>query len=521
MRDARRRAAVAVLTLAVVLGGLAMVGGQSTAADARLTLAGATVAPPTPAAGAPMTVSATVRYSAGSNSSFDLETVRLVRTDTGETVGSASDLGTLTAGETLSVPVTITVDEPGVSDFRIVAEGSDADGEGARATRPLTVGVEPAEPQFETELEQLVTGAERSVAVEVSNPTTSPLRDVEIGVVTPGSDVGIRRTVPALAAGATETVNLTVRGPDADEATVELVANYTDPTGAQRSVTYTRTVEVVDPTVDVGLRATRASADGGGQVPDGLPGLVGGGAALQDDSESESGASGPAQVDVTVTNFGTAPITDVELQGRTADGALVAAVGRFAVADRLPPGDSATVTVDLTRVRVDDLRFVAAYDTPGGEGETVLASDYAAPSGAAELTGLDVTVSEDGRVNVSGNLANTGTAPVTGAVVAVRPTESVRPAYPQRNYFVGTVGASEFVPFDVTASADVENASAVTLAVTYTADGNRTAETVAVPLPDETDDDSGATQSLGVPLVALVGVGVAATAVFVWRRTDR
>jgi hypothetical protein len=512
--------------LVVVLGGLAVAGTDAaTAADARLTLTDASVTPPTPAAGAPLTVSTTVRYSAGSNTSLDLDAVRVVRADTGETVGTATDLGTLTPGETLTVPVSVTVDGTGVYDFRLVAEGSDGDGETARATRPLTVGVEPGAPQFEATVDRLVTGADRSVAVEVSNPTTAALRDLEVVVRAPAGGERVRRTIPSLGPGATETLNVTVRGPDAGETAVELRTTYTDPTGAQRTVTYTRPVETVPPEVDVGLRASRAGADDAQQVPDGLPGLVGGGDALQSDSESDERRD-PARLDVTVTNFGNAPVTDVVLEGRTADGAVLTPIGRLAVADRLRPGASETVTVDLAGVPdVDGLRFVASYGSPDGHGETALAYDYAAPSGEAELTGLDVSVADDGTVNVSGNVANTGTAEVTGAVVVVRPTDHVRPAYPRRTYFVGSVGASEFVPFDVSATADVANATAVTLEVTYTADGDRTTETVAVPLPDDEPGvagDGGTFQSLGLPLAAVAAVAVvAAAAVLVRRRTDR
>ncbi len=523
MEFPRRRTAAVACALVVVLGGLAVAGTDAaTAADARLTLTDATVTPPTPAAGAPLTVSTTVRYSAGSNTSLDLDAVRLVRADTGRAVGNATDLGTLTPGETLTVPVSVTVGETGVYDFRLVAEGTDDDGETARATRPLTIGVEPGAPQFEVPVDRLVTGADRSVAVEVSNPTTAALRDLDIVLAAPDGDDQVRRTIPSLAPGTTETLNVTVHGPDAEAATVELVTTYTDPTGAQQTVTYTRQVETVSPDVDVGVRATRAGSDDAQQVPEGLPGLVGGGDALQSNAESDE--SGPAQLDVTVTNFGNAPVTDVVLEGRTADGAVLAAVGRVAVADRLPPGASETVTVDLAGVPdVDGFRFVASYGSPDGNGETALAYDYAAPSGQAELTGLDVSVSDDGAVNISGNVANTGTAEVTGAVVAVRPTDHVRPAYPQRTYFVGSVGASEFVPFDVTASADVANATAVTLAVTYTADGNRTTETVTVPLQDDDRgeaSDSGSLQSLGLPLAAVV-VAATVTVVLARRRTDR
>ncbi|MFC7135678.1 hypothetical protein [Halobaculum litoreum] len=111
------------------------VGVAGAVPDARVSITDATVTPATPTAGAPITVAATVRLSAGSASAADLDRVRVVDGD-GDVLGEATGLGTLSPGETLTVPVTLTVDEPGAYDLSVVAAVSDSDDETATARYP-------------------------------------------------------------------------------------------------------------------------------------------------------------------------------------------------------------------------------------------------------------------------------------------------------------------------------------------------------------------------------------------------
>jgi hypothetical protein len=294
----------------------------------------------------------------------------------------------------------------------------------------------------------------------------------------------------------------------------------------ERTATFSRTVSTESLSVDVGVRATEASADDQQQIPDGIGSVIGGngGSALQSQDGDDEAGTGADRADVTVTNFGNAPVEDVVVTGETADGAILSSVGRFAVTDRLAPGESATVTVDLSQIQTaEGLQFVASYDTPDGPTESAVAYDYAAERGNATVTGLDVTVDDDGRINLSGNLANTGDGEITSAVVTVEPTEHVGPAYPQRTYFVGTVAASEFAPFELTATGDTANATTVTLGVEYTAGGERTAETIQVPLPG-IDSDGGGTasaQSTGAALAMAAGLVVTLAVVVSRRFGDR
>ena len=518
----RSRVLVLVLTLSLV-GSLVALSGPAVGADARLTLTDTTVTPGTPTAGAPITVETTVRLSGGSDTPLTLDNVTVVDSD-GERLGRATDLGRLSPGETLSVPVTITVDDPAVYDLRVIARGTDSDDEGARATRPVTVGVERGAPLVEIRNATLIAGTDNTVEAAVSNPTTAPLRDIEVRVIDPDSGEQTRRTVPALAAGASETLTFEVRAGASGERDLTLGTTSTDPTGAVSRATHSRAVTVEPLTEDVGVRARPApTTDETDQVASGISGLIGGGGgggALQ--QQGDGGEQDAALVDVTVTNFGNAPVERVVLTARSPDGAVLSPVGRLTVTDRLAPGESATVQTDLGSVRgVDGVRFVAAYRLADGSGESVATYDYSARRANATITGADVTVEEDGGLSIDGNLANTGTGELRSAVVRVVPDDRVRPAYPQRTYFVGTVAGSEFAPFELTAQADVANASSVTVEITYTTDGEQVRQTATLPVPErQTGDSTGpSTTVLGVGSAVLALLAV--TVIVLVRRRSR
>ncbi|MFC6973894.1 NEW3 domain-containing protein [Halomicroarcula sp. GCM10025709] len=359
----------------------------------------------------------------------------------------------------------------------------------------------------------LVAGTDNTVEAVVSNPTTAPLRDIVVRATDPAGGEQTRRTIATLAAGASETLTFEVRAGDPGDRELTLRTTATDPTGAVSTATHSRPVTVDALTEDVGVRARPTTADETDQVTSGLSGLLGGngGGALR--QQSDEGEQDRALVDVTVTNFGNAPVERVVLTARSTDGAVLSPVGRVAVTDRLAPGESATAQVDLTDVRgVDGIRFVASYRLADRSGEAAVAYGYSARAGNATITGADVTVEADGRLRVDGNLANTGTGELRSAVVRVVPDDRVRPAYPQRNYFVGTVADSEFAPFELTAQADVANASSVTVEVTYTTDGEQVRQTATLPVPEqraaEATGPSTTVLAVGSAVVAVLAVGV-------------
>lgn len=498
-----RRVAVAAVGAVVVVALLVSLPASGQAAqadpdDARLTVTDVAVSPTTPTVADSVTLDVTLRNSAGSPSAVAVDRV-VVRTAANDTVATATDPGTLSPGDTLTVPVTARFDEAGEQSLEVVAVGTDENGAQVRVTRPLSLVVERAPPRLDVAVNRTVAGATTTVSVAVANPTDDEVRDV---VLSAGGDgvvpVGGTRSVPDLAPGQRVTVDLPVRPERVGEGSVAVTATYAAGSGLRATTESETPVEIVAPERDLGVRVEPASEDDGDQQLGGaVGGVLGGGRSTeQNDDENQR----PSRVDVTVTNFGNVPAENVVVTPRVSDRTLP----RRAVS-ALSPGESATVTVDLSVVdRPGTVEFAVDYRAAGEASDSVARYDYRPPTGQVTLTGVDLAF-ENGRLQVTGNAGNTGDAPVQGVVVAVGDGPAVTPAYPRRTYFVGTVDGSEFAPFELTADVDPENVSAIPVRVQYTVDGVTINRTVEVPY-----DDSLEPESDGGPPLLLYGAGVAA-----------
>ncbi len=511
------RAVVGVFLLVVSVFAPA-VGVVGAVPDARLTVSDVTVTPGTPVTGAPVTVTVTVSNGGGSPSAVEVSEVRLV--DDGDVIARSNDPGALSAGGTLSVPLTTRFADAGQRDLAIQVIGSDEGNERVEATRPLSLVVESAAPLVELNVTELVAGTETDVGVTVSNPTTDTLRNVVVSLSTPnGEAVVARRTVASLDAGAGEGLNFSVRAARAGDSSLRVDVDYTTASGTRATETYEHPVAVDPLEDDVGVRVTTVppEEDGGQQPAAGQLGvLLGGGAgAGGDTTRDQDGEEAAARVSVTVTNFGNAPISRIVATPRVGSGDGETALARVGVPGPLAPGEEATVTVPLERAPGGDLRVDVSYDVGADSSTATGRFDFRPRTGEVRLTGVDLVL-EDGVLSVSGNAGNVGRGSVTGLVVAVGEAPGVTPAYPQRDYFVGTIEGSEFAPFELTARVDA-NATSVPVVVTYTVDGDTREERVELPLSGvERDGQPDRSAPLSLWL-GVVGVAVTAAAVVVVR----
>jgi hypothetical protein len=272
-------------------------------------------------------------------------------------------------------------------------------------------------------------------------------------------------------------------------------------------------VDPLDDDVGVRVEAAPTADDGqqqaGGQLGVLLGGNTGGGGATRERDDEES-----SRVEVTVTNFGNAPISDVVATPRVGETTLT----RVAVPGPIVPGEEASVIVPLERAPGGGLVVDVDYSVGPDSATATGRYDFRPRAGAVRLTGVDLAV-ENGVVRVTGNAGNVGRGSVTGLVLAVGDTTGVSPAYPQRDYFVGTVEGSEFAPFELTARVD-ENATRIPVVVTYAVDGEGREERVALPVSaDLGDEGERSDRNLPLPLwVGVAGVAVAAAAAVVVRR---
>jgi hypothetical protein len=188
------------------------------------------------------------------------------------------------------------------------------------------------------------------------------------------------------------------------------------------------------------------------------------------------------------------------------------------------------VTVSLDGVEASTVEALVRYDVAGRSGSAVGAFDYRPPTGELRVTDVDLSFTDDGRLLVTGNAGNVGDGQVGGVVVSVGSNEHVSPAYPQRDYFVGTVEGNEFAPFELTADVDAANASAIPVRVAYRTGDERVTENVTLPYDPSLAPGrgTGGSASLfpvgfaGAAVGLTVGIALLVPAVYlVRRRADR
>ncbi|SFR67540.1 hypothetical protein [Halogeometricum limi] len=486
-----------VRLLAVVLA-LFLVVPSGVLADvpaARLTVSDVVVDPATPVVGDQVTVTVTVANSVGSESAVRVEELRL--SDGENRLARATGVGSLSPGDGVTVPLATTFEAAGPRVLTLSVVGTDTEDRTVRIQRPVPVVVEAAPPLVELSVDGAAVDAETTLAVSLSNPTTAPLRNV---VVTANDSVGRvvdgRRTLPTLTAGETARLNLSVVPTEAGERPVGVVVTYTTASGVSRTTTLERSVAVAPFVDDVGLAVVPVSGetapdDAAGGF-DGLLGGLGGAAGLAGGAVTTGGESAddrplPTRYEVTVTNFGTVPVSNVVLAPTAENETL----SRVSLPETLAPGAAATTTLDLASVPEPAVvRLDATYRAGVRDGSANATFRHVPAVADVRLTDVDV-LRADGRVRVTGNVANLGDADLSGVVVEVVATDDVTPVFPHRDYFVGSLGGSDFAPVEVTADAN-DSATEIPVRIVYRVGGERVERVVAVTLDPEEETQNAA-----------------------------
>lgn len=523
---------------------LLLVAGFAVAAsgvpDARIVVSDAEPRQDTIAAEAPATIDVTVDLGAGSASAITLDRVA-IEDENGTELGSATELGSLGQGNSLSVPVTVTFAESGHRQLQVVAEATDEDDETVTATRPLSLVVEGAGPLVDVEPVEEVVGNGTTLDLAVRNPSAEQLRNVTVTVEGEGTLVRTdSRSIASLEPGETVERAFEIVPETPGDRPLEITIRYATADGSAATIERTTTYVAVEPVTDLGVRVAAIEDSGDGTdeaagdslVPGGIDAILGGQGQGGDESDDE-----PARRDairVTVTNFGNAPAERIVVTPRVGNETLP----RLSVDGPLAPGESGSVQVDLRRFDAAEVTLDVAYETAGRSAATSTQYDHRLEPADVTLTGVDLEpVDEgtdgtgtdrtgagrtDGTVRLSGNLGNPTGQHVTGVVVSVVASEHVEPAYPRRDYFVGTLEPGEFAPFDVTAAVDGANATAIAVDVTFRSDGEIETRTFDLPYDDayasrQSSDSAGSITST-VALSAIAILFVVTVAIVYLRR---
>ena len=404
------------------------------------------------------------------------------------------------------------------------------------------MGASPSDPTVGERTALNVTVSNSGGSDAAANVTEIRVRDADGEVLDSVSGVG------ALSAGDSLDATLWTEfdEPGEKRLTVEAVANQST-TGEFVTVSRDTVLDVRPTQVALDLRTRaldpedlRSDDDGESATGDlgigGIQGIFGGGGGLDTgDGDDESPPIADSPVEVTVVNTGTTTADRVSLRavGTAVDGdERTVSVGPFVVED-VAPGEERRVIVDLGPLdRRSAVTVTAAFradtdrlDDRGADRTAESTVTY--PVSETDPTVTDVTLREtaDGVV-VDANLGNAGTGEMTGTIVSIGDAPGVAPTPAGGEYFVGSLGASDFVGFDLTTAVNASTAETIPVRVSYTERGVRYTETlnVAGPEPDGDDDEAGGTlgrigtgglgtagaAASGLALVGLVGaLGVA------------
>jgi hypothetical protein len=236
----------------------------------------------------------------------------------------------------------------------------------------------------------------------------------------------------------------------------------------------------------------------------------------------------PAPLNVTVSNGMDDPVRDVELRVAPenvtveSDRQVVSRMAagedrRFNLTARGPTRGTETIEARLAYTTTDGVRRSTTEH---------LTARFVRPTNPANvsLTGLEVSRRAGGLL-VRGTAGNPGGSEAGSVQVSVGRGDGVAPAQSNANYFVGSLAASDFSSFTVSARL-TENRSQLTipLRVSYVVEGVERTRTVAVAYDPPPRPSPSGGNGPPIPLVAgggLLAVAVAGVGVWRWFGGDR
>lgn len=467
------RPMLAMLVVLLVLGastGIATVSAAQT--DVAIESVDASTDQPAP--GERFTLTITLANLESSSGPVDVTSLYVRQTGTTTEYARVKDVGTISPGRTLSIPVTMSIDERGGKRLTVHAVFEDGDDDHTRVTFPIFMDIQdPDEALISATGLNLVAGEKRTMNVSVANGDSEALSNVRLELTGDAAIENPERVTASLPAGTERTYPYQVRFDQPGQHDLEASLTYKTSDGYTRTVSRTLGVSVDPATVDPELTARI-------QVQNGAP-----------------------VINATLTEYGNVELRDVQIR-LLVDGDPVA---RTLVPD-VPAEGTQTVSLDGDDLPTGELVVEAAYTAAGERRTSQVPLDFSpAPTSRLVLTGVDVTRTGD-VLTLSGDAANIGSADARSVVISVVPTDGVVPVAPKKEYFVGAVDASEFATFEVTANAST-SVDIVPVRIEYTAGGERITEVIEIDVSDVQDTTAGDDRSAANPLVT-VGVAIAA-----------
>lgn len=441
-----------------LLAGAPVTSGQSAPVYAAIT--DVEITPTNPVPDQSFRIMATIVNHQRSPAALEISSVVLRTKRSGDfrVLDRVTELGVLAPGSSIPVPLGGSLADNGTHALRVEAYGW-ANGSFVKLRYPVIVDVDQqARPMLTVDPLETVAGTDTHLNVSVAVRDDSEIRG---GLLTVRDEVTktvlSRQIIGRLGSDELRRVRLPIRLSSPGQQPIEVTLEYVAGEGKQRVVRTVSRPAVESPEVDVAMTASQVTA---GDEP---------------------------RIDVSLANRGTVRASNMSLL-------LSHATGRGDARPLRPlqPGEHRTVSISPPEMpggrtnATARLRYYAA-DRAYEERATVTISTR---PGRIILTGIAID-RQGTRLAVSGHASNVGLAPVRSVVVRPTRTVGVRPIHPKRSYFVGTVSASDFVPFEVTVRA-TGNVTSIPLLVSGVHDGDQTRHIHRIPVDPPPDESVGA-----------------------------
>lgn len=441
----RSRVPTLLVTVVVLLSCSGVAVTTAGAAQPSVQISSVTVTPSDPAPGESVTVETTISNLEGSNGAIDITDIYVRTSETAKEQERVENVGTISPGNSLTVPMSITFSDTGNKKLTVYVVVQDEDGEYQTYEYPVSVTVEkPNEALLSLSTTTAAADSQTPVNVTVANGYTGKISGVQLNLTGSGTVESPERIKGSIASGSEHTFQYDVTFDEVGTRTLTAEVTYTNDEGMTRTVTKSIDVNVEEPVVKADLAASSSSSDGSSVTT------------------------------VELTNFGNTLLSDVQITA-TADGEVIA---RKKVAD-VEPDASSSATFDDTDSVAGTITYTATYTAAGSDHSTTI-NDRSEVPGEIYLTGVDITQTGT-TVTLQGDAANIGSTDTKSVLLSVNTTGGVSSTASSGEYFVGAIEGSEFATFELTARTQQE-ASSIPIDITYIVNGKRVTKTQRVAL---------------------------------------
>lgn len=251
----RPRLLAVTLSLALAASACVAVAGVVAADDADVAISGVNVSPDSPSPGNQFTVTANISNLASSNGTVRVTDV-YVRVPGGTTEYTrVENPGSITPGNTLSVPLSLSVSETGERNLRVHVVVETADGDHQRLEYPVLLSVsEPNEALVSVPASEATVDEDTPVNVTVANGDSSAISSVTVRLSGDGSVNDAKRITGSIEPGADRSFTYDVVFDERGTKKLDATVTFTTSEDVTRTVTDSATFEVTNESTDSGAQ---------------------------------------------------------------------------------------------------------------------------------------------------------------------------------------------------------------------------------------------------------------------------